>query len=200
MGKFFPFIRDTSWKKLKGFQILKIWNVPNSRKVINGNNKGVQDILSWYIINVWQGRYTWSVDLYVYNVQWYLIFVLQMGLCFLFGNLISFARKELVYYLSYGRLHTIVIFKTQTHWPNFGRISVWSIEKLCSNFCILIHCLWCYFLVCKDDMNGFNKCCIYSLILLINWNACDCLGLRCWGNQVWYVIVFITMYLEFLFF
>ena len=68
MGKFFLFIRYTPWKKLKGFQILKIWKVPNSRKVINGNNKGVQDILSWYIINVWQGRYTWSVDLHVYNV------------------------------------------------------------------------------------------------------------------------------------
>ena len=28
----------------KGFQILKIWSVPNSCKVIKGNNKGVQDI------------------------------------------------------------------------------------------------------------------------------------------------------------
>ena len=51
-GEIFPFIRDTSWKKLKGFQVLKIWKVPNSRKGLNGNNKGVQDILSWYIINV----------------------------------------------------------------------------------------------------------------------------------------------------
>ena len=73
--------------------------------------KVYKTFLSWYIINVWQGRYTWSVDLYVYNVQWYLIFVLQMGFCFLFGNLISFPMKELVYYLSYERLHTIVIFK-----------------------------------------------------------------------------------------
>ena len=112
-GEIFPFIRDTSWKNLKGFQVLKIWKVPNSRKVLNGNNKGVQDILSWNIINVWRCRYTWSVDLYVYNVQWYLMFVLQMGFCFLFGNLISFPMKELVYYLSYERLHTIVIFKIQ---------------------------------------------------------------------------------------
>ena len=43
-GEIFPFIRDTSWKNLKGFQIMKIWIFPNSRKVLNGNNKGVQDI------------------------------------------------------------------------------------------------------------------------------------------------------------
>ena len=41
------------------------------------------------------------------------MFVLQMGFCFLFGNLISFPMKELVYYLSYERLHTIVKFKIQ---------------------------------------------------------------------------------------
>ena len=53
-------------KHIKDFQILKIWKVPNSRKAINGYNKGIQDILSWYIINVWQGRYTWSVLIKMY--------------------------------------------------------------------------------------------------------------------------------------
>ena len=124
------------------------------------------------------------------------------NLCFTDGVLFPLWKP---YFLSEERTCLVLIIlapivPNQTHWPNFGRISVWSIEKTFSNFGILIYCLWCYFLVCKDDMNGFNKCCIYSLILLINWNACDCLGLGCWGNQVWYVIVFITMYLEFLFF
>ena len=101
-----------------------------------------------------------------------LIFVLKMGFCFILEPYF-FSKWKNLFYLFYECLPTLVTFKIQTHRHNFGRISVWSIEKTCSNFSILIHCLWCYFLVYEEDINGFNKCCIYSLILLINWNVCD---------------------------
>ena len=123
-----------------------------------------------------------------------------MGFVSSLETLFPFRWKNLFITYHMSAFTLLLYSKFKTHWPNFGRILVWSIEKTCSNFCDLIYCLWCYFLVGKDDMNGFNKCCIYSLILLINWNACDCLGVRCWGNQEWFVIVFITMYLEFPFF